>query len=157
MLSGNWAGLCAMLTNMNELFDEEMDKSLRNVALSVQRSMVTGITRKRFNLAPNAPITILMKGSTTPLVDKGDLVGSIKVIKIENGYLVGVHRTAMSEDGKSLANIFAIHTFGTARYTADGKRIGIPKRDAITPALKENEKLFVNECKNALQRVTRVL
>lgn len=156
MKTGNWNGFIAMLDGVEDNVKKELDKALKTVAYKVQRSMVTGITSKRFNLEPNAPSTVKQKKSSTPLIDKGDLVGSINVHRLPDGYLSGVHRTALSKDGKSLANIFAVHTFGSSAVDASGKRSGIPQRDAITPALKENENMFIDECQKAVERALRL-
>lgn len=150
--TGNWSGFTAMLANIPNAINQNTEEALKKIAYRVARSMVTGITSKRFNLKPNAQATIDQKGSSTPLIDKGDLVGSIHVHKIPNGYLSGAHRTATTEDGKSVANIFAMHTFGFSYYDDGGKRIIVPQRDAVTPALKENQQLFLDTFRNALFR-----
>jgi hypothetical protein len=156
MKTGNWDGFTKMLNDLPSTIPSEIKSSLKKVAYKVQRSMITGLTSKRFNLAPNAESTIRAKKSSTPLIDKGDLIGSINVHNLPDGYLTGVHRTALSRDGKSLANVFAIHTFGNSRLEASGKRSGIPKRDIITPSLKENEAGFVGACEEALNKAFRI-
>ena len=69
-------------------------------ASQVKRGIVNG------NFTPNSPLTIARKGSSKPLIDKGDLVGSItyQVIDSENVF-IGVKK------GKE-ANIAAVHEFG---------------------------------------------
>lgn len=152
---GDWRGLTNMLINAPRRYKHEIEKEMGNVARKVQKSMVTGITSKRFNLAENAPSTIKRKKSSTPLVDKGDLVGSIATKKVDGGYFVGAFRTAVNSEGKKLANIFAIVTYGISSEK-DGKRVKMPARDAITPALKENEQEFIEAGKKVITNIMQL-
>ena len=69
-------------------------------ASQVKRGIVNG------NFTPNSPLTIARKGSSKPLIDKGDLVGSITYQVIDsNNVFIGVKK------GKE-ANIAAVHEFG---------------------------------------------
>jgi len=74
-------------------------------------------------LLPLADSTKRMKKSSKALIDKGDLVRSIKATDITGelggkatAWFVGVHRKAYSNDGKELVNIAEVHEFGTKPY-----------------------------------------
>ena len=69
-------------------------------ASQVKRGIVNG------NFTPNSPLTIARKGSSKPLIDKGDLVGSITYQVIDsNNVFIGVKKG-------NEANIAAVHEFG---------------------------------------------
>ena len=74
-------------------------------ASEVKKGIVSGAPGGQ-KFAPLSPITIARKGSSKPLIDKGDLVGSItyQVIDSDNVF-IGVKK------GKE-ANIAAVHEFG---------------------------------------------
>ena len=74
-------------------------------ASEVKKGIVSGAPGDQ-KFAPNSPMTIARKGSSKPLIDKGDLVGSItyQVIDADNVF-VGVKK------GKEI-NIAAVHEFG---------------------------------------------
>jgi len=149
---GNWTAFANTLSKVTKKYAKNMDRATKEVARKVQKSMITGTSSRRFNLAENAQSTIDRKGSSTPLIDNGDLMGSIAIINRENrdGYLVGANRNALNKDGKHLVNIFAVNTYGVDKVV-NGRRIKIPARDIITPSIKENEDNFVNSTKKALR------
>ena len=74
-------------------------------ASEVKKGIVSGAPGGQ-KFAPLSPITIARKGLSKPLIDKGDLVGSItyQVIDSDNVF-IGVKK------GKE-ANIAAVHEFG---------------------------------------------
>ncbi len=75
-------------------------------ASEIKKGIVSGK-----NFAPNHPYTVAKKGSSKPLIDKGDLVGSIThVMPDESSVFIGVKRT--TQNGKDVANIAAVHEFG---------------------------------------------
>ena len=151
--TGDWQRFTRMLAAVPKRITDNAERELYGVAEQVRSSMVTGITSKRFDLAPNAESTIKQKGSSTPLVNDGDLVGSIDTHKMdENGYLVGAHKSATDREGNRLANIFAILTYGVDTIARNGQRMQIPPRDAISPALKENEQRFKDAGNRIIQR-----
>jgi hypothetical protein len=90
----------------------EMDKDLRGKIqqqLELLRTDIIQYIDAEKHGVPNSPLTILVKNSSRPLVDHGDLRQSInwrtKVLKqfIHGG--VGVLRTKTNKDGKKLWNI----------------------------------------------------
>ncbi len=75
-------------------------------AAMIQKGIVSGAPGGKA-FAPNSPATIMLKGSSKPLIDKGDLLGSVtyEVLDNGNGVFIGV------KSGKE-ANIAAVHEFG---------------------------------------------
>ncbi len=68
--------------------------------------------------APLAPTTLAIRkfrdfGGTKPLIVRGDLRNSITVVKQGDTVFVGVLRTAKAGGRQSLANVAAIHEFGS--------------------------------------------
>lgn len=68
--------------------------------------------------APLAPTTLAIRtfkgfGGTKPLIVRGDLRNSITVVKQGDTVFVGVLRTAKAGGGQSLANVAAVHEFGS--------------------------------------------
>ncbi|MBR0096877.1 MAG: hypothetical protein IJP88_06820 [Synergistaceae bacterium] len=61
--------------------------------------------------ADNHPYTIARKGSSKPLINKGDLLGSVTYAVPEvNSVFIGVKKSA--KGGANAANIAAVHEFG---------------------------------------------
>jgi hypothetical protein len=97
-----------------------VDWATLRLTTELQRAIIQRMrTSKSFY--PLAKSTIKMKRSSKPLINHGDLLASIKYQQIATGsgkagYFVGVHRSARSRTGGSLANIAEIHEFGTSPY-----------------------------------------
>jgi hypothetical protein len=87
----------------------------------LRKKIVTGIRKqapagKAFK--PLAPTTIAVRrfrgrNRTKALIDRGDLRNSIQVKKFRGGAFVGALRAKRSSSGKSLADIAAVHEFGS--------------------------------------------
>ena len=133
-----------------------LEKHIKSSVFAEAHNLRTMITKgiraqapggKRFK--PLHPSTIKRKKSSKALIDKGDLIRSINVKKINNGdgYFVGVHRFEKTEDGESLANIAEIHEFGTK----DGR---IPERPFLRPSF---DKWSKGASDRIFQRVIRLL
>ncbi len=106
--------------------------------------------------APLSPVTIAQKGSSKPLIDKGDLIGSITYeLPSRDTVFIGVKKTAKNKDGTSEANIAAVHEFGctipvTSKMRAylhyqgihlksSTKYISIPARPFLSPIFSSSE------------------
>jgi len=61
---------------------------------------------------PNKRSVLANKGSSKPLIDRGDLRNSIVVVKRGKGFWVGVSSRKRSRDGSRLVDIAAVHEFG---------------------------------------------
>lgn len=133
---GDWTKCERILTQFGTRIKVNVDRATRITTKKLVRAMVTGITRRRFRWKPLAKSTIKRKGSSTPLVDLGDLVGSItdKRVNWYTGF-AGVLRQSKNREGGELANIAAIHVYGLP--VRSGGRLKIIKRDFVTPSVKE--------------------
>lgn len=104
-------------------FEGRQKLAVKKAALIVEREIKSGLKSgapggRRFK--PLSLITLILRGqSAKPLLDKGDLLGSISTTTSAKGdeAFVGVHRTARSSTGAPLVNIARIHEFGTKPYT----------------------------------------
>lgn len=114
-----------MLQEVGALKDKmpkAVDWATLRITTELQRAIIRRMrTSKSF--LPLAKSTIKMKRSSKPLINHGDLLGSIKYQQIAGtpgrgnmGYFVGVHRSARGKDGSALANVAEIHEFGTKAY-----------------------------------------
>ncbi len=132
---GNWTGFTTQLAAIPVVMNKKIERTIFIIGEDVRRSMLNGIANNRFNLKENKKSTKKRKGSSLPLVDKGDLFGSIITKHVDDSAVfIGVLRQSRNRKNESLANIFEIHTLGLKQ-----NGIKMPVRDAITPALKENE------------------
>ena len=127
-------------------------------ASQVKKGIING------NFTPLHPVTIARKHSSKPLVDHGDLVGSItyQVFDETKRVFIGVKK------GKE-ANIAAVHEFGctisvTPKMRAYLHHIGIhlksttqyiniPARPYLRPVLQSQD--FLNEVKNIYMRALK--
>ena len=106
-LSGDWGKLATIL-NPSKLAEGIKQAAARvgNYGASeVKKGIVSGAPGgKKF--VPNSAMTIARKGSSKPLIDKGDLVGSITYQVVDDNHVfVGVKK------GEEV-NIAAVHEFG---------------------------------------------
>lgn len=149
-LSGDWSRLDEILTPSRIAAGVKQAASrVGNYGASqVKKGIVSGAPSGQ-TFTPNSSLTVARKGSSSPLIDKGDLVGNItyQVIDAEHVF-IGVRR------GEK-ANIAAVHEFGcTIRVTpkmraylhhedvhlrADTQYIHIPPRPFLRPVLHSKE------------------
>ena len=105
-------------------------------ALHLKTLIQTGIRSQApggQKFVPLKPATIRKKGSSKALIDKGDLIRSIKSTKVDNeGHIrfVGVHRKERGGRGQILWNVAEIHEKGAPRA-------GIPPRPFLAPSYKQ--------------------
>ena len=114
-LSGDWNRIDEILNPAK--IAEGMRQAAARVgnygASEVKKGIVSGSPGGK-TFKPNSPLTIARKGSSKPLIDKGDLVGSItyQIIDSDNVF-IGVKKGAKrNKDGKDLSEIAAVHEFG---------------------------------------------
>lgn len=96
--------------------------ALRRAALLAEAALKEGIVSGApggQTFRPLALSTTLLKGSSKPLIDKGDLLGSITTT-LDNPQdpreaFVGVHRTAVA-NGENLFNVAMVHEYGAGPY-----------------------------------------
>lgn len=128
---GPWAMTISGLTQFKGVMDSTNKKVLQRSALkakeAIVRNMRAGGGMYSRSFAPNSPTTIALKGSSSPLIDHGDLIGSIQTKMIDsNTSFAGVLKKHPSG-----ANIAEILNFGTNR-AGRGNKVVIPPRPFIT-------------------------
>ena len=98
----------------------ELRQKIREQLGLLRRDVISYIDSEKHGV-PNSPLTILVKGSSRSLVDRGDLrMVSVRTESRRNEILggVGVLRTRRSRDGKVLWNIaVALHEGFVVRVT----------------------------------------
>lgn len=100
--------------------------ALRRATLLTEREIKKNLSDSK-GMAPLAESTKILRGQgARPLLDNGDLLGSIttRVDPLAMEGFVGVLRTARSGDGKRLINVALAHEFGTKPFM-------IPVTDAV--------------------------
>ena len=104
-LVGDWGRLQTMI-GTNASFGRELHREMRRAlqlnAKELERDIALAIQQKKY--APNAPMTVAIKASATPLVDYGQLFKSItsKMVGQKMAF-VGVLKNARDRKGKKLA------------------------------------------------------
>lgn len=106
VFTGNWKKLKLKVSKRQ--FEKVSKTYLRQATemngLVVRRSIRDRINKRMYT--PNAELTVLIKESSKPLVDDGDLVNSVTSQLIgELAVFVGILRSARSGDGASLFNL----------------------------------------------------
>lgn len=129
-LTGPWGPLGAFLqkASIKERWERAIDRAIGKEAHRIAKLIIDSFNNQGHGgtkWEPPSEQTLKMRrargkrGRTKALLVNGDLKGSIKVKKAESmSWFVGVHRTAKAKrTGKSLANVGAIHEFGTKSYS----------------------------------------
>lgn len=149
-LSGDWGRLETIL-NPSRIATGIQQAAARvgNYGASqVKKGIVSGAPDGQ-TFVPNSLLTVQRKGSSSPLIDKGDLVGSVTYQVIDaNNVFVGVKK------GKEV-NIAAVHEFGCTigvtpkmraylhhqgvHLRASTQYINIPPRPFLRPVLLGSE------------------
>ncbi len=93
----------------------------------IVRAFVSGGRSNGVNWPKLQPATIAAKKSSKPLIDSGDLRNSVVVVTDGNDAFVGVTSKSRSSDGKSLANIAAVHEYGKTIVQKRGDSVVIIK------------------------------
>ena len=106
-LSGDWDKLGALLdpSHLSAGIQQAAARVGNYGASQVKKGIASGAPDGQ-TFAPLSPATVARKGSSKPLIDKGDLVGSVTYQVIDsNNVFIGVKR------GQEV-NIAAVHEFG---------------------------------------------
>lgn len=126
-------------------------------ASEVKKGIVSGSPGGQ-TFAPNSPLTIARKKSSSPLIAQSDLVGSItyQIVDDAKSVFVGVKKGAKRKDnGKDIAEIAAVHEFGCTipvtrkmrayfrhqgiNFKASTQYIHIPARPFLRPVLNSSD------------------
>lgn len=156
-LDGDWDKLANLLNpaRMKSKLEMAAKKVGAYGASAVKKGIVSGAPGGE-KFTPLSPVTIANKGSSKPLIDNGDLVGSVTYATPDtNTVFIGVRKSAKSKDGGALANIAAVHEFGcTIKVTpkmraylhyqgihlkASTQYITVPPRPYLRPTLNDPE------------------
>ncbi len=143
-LYGDWDKALNRLRYINARMASNLDKATKRNALAVRDAMIQKFVTGDRSWPPLADATIARKGSSKPLIEHGDLMGSINVKPLPHGeFFVGVPRAARSKDGAELVNIGACHEFGTDV---------IPQRSFVATTLHEQDKPCAKRWTEAARR-----
>lgn len=128
-LTGDWLKASNILKTGPRRVTAAIDRALLVEAQFIRTKIVRGIRSqapggKQFK--PLEAETIRKKGSSKALIDSGTLRNSITTKKTSRGVFVGVLRTSRSADGTNLANVAAVHEFGSVK-------VGVPARPFMQP------------------------
>jgi hypothetical protein len=118
---GDWSLARRLLSGASRRIKDAIDKAVLQEAQFFRTKIVEGLREGAPGgqaLAPLAPTTLAIRRfrgfkGTKPLIVHGDLRNSIAVVKEGDGVFVGVLRTAKAKSGQSLANVAAVHEFGS--------------------------------------------
>jgi hypothetical protein len=122
-LGGDWGKFTRFLNRRRRRreLQEGLRRQVQRQLHLLKNDIIAYIDAERHGV-PNSPLTILVKGSSRPLVDRGDLRQSVNVRTEVRGDNVmggvGVLRTKRSREGKKLWNIaVALHEGFTVKVT----------------------------------------
>lgn len=126
-LTGNWAGAGRVLSRMGNplVLQRAFDIAARREAHRIRRIMIEAFNKggpEGVKWPPLATFTQLVSralgfGDRKPLMRTGGLRNSIQVHDVDDGYFVGVHRSARGKDGKELINVALAQEEGRRAFT----------------------------------------
>lgn len=105
-MTGDWAKMHAILdpARFKSDLNQNMMRATIEVGLWVSAEIRRRIRARRYT--SNNPFTVLLKRSSTPLVDDGDLFGAITHKPVdETSVFVGIFRNITDDTGRNLANL----------------------------------------------------
>ena len=104
-----------------KIIRDEVGRQIKLATMQLRRNVVRYIETQRHGV-PNSPLTVLAKGSSKPLVDRGDLrqgiVTDFYALPSSLVGVVGVKRSRKTKDGKKLVNVaLALHNGAVVEVT----------------------------------------
>jgi hypothetical protein len=148
-----------ILEDAGRRLEPALKKAILQEAHDIRKDMLGPKGIANPGLAPNAPFTRMMKGSSKPLIAGGTMRMAIGVIKTPGGAFVGIRRTAPGGGSLGLINLALLHEQGATLTVTPGMRrffiaaalskgqpvrpppvgstIRIPARPFITPVIDE--------------------
>lgn len=131
--TGEWDKVNAKInaTYLIKGIDEANELALKNVTAMGETIVVKMLQSQTLSWAPLKPATLKRKlkkgGSNKTLIDTTTYFQSItNFVKNRDGF-IGVRRISAYKNGQEVANIAAVHEYGS-------KSLGIPKRPLFLPA-----------------------
>lgn len=145
-LSGDWRKADKIFGAMTPSKIKALQKkALMRMLLYYKRIIVKNIiasgTLVGKPFKPLSEITILLKGSSKPLINTGDLIGNVteELVSEVEGF-VGLKRgDTHLPSGELMADIAEIHEFGAIIGGKGGKTIIIPARPFIRPVIESRK------------------
>jgi len=115
--------IAVALNRWGSMTEKAVDQAVLRSGQYLRKQWIMGIRSQApggRKFKPLAQSTIDAKGSSKALIDQGDMIRSINVQKVQVGgkgivVFVGIHRTVVSRDGKSMANLAEIHETGSLK------------------------------------------
>ncbi len=128
-------------THLNKLIGQASMRLSTAIKKNIQEGGIPG--GKPFK--PLAMSTIEAKGSTKPLIDHGDLMGSVTARKIDHEtWFVGIPGDAKSKDpkaaGVSVVTYARVHEYGAIIDMPDGRIVVIDERPFMGPIVEKRRK-----------------
>jgi len=117
-LFGDWAKAAAALEGGSARLARAIERAVLKEAQGLRKEIVLQL-RSQEGFKPLSPWTIakrklLNRGGTKALIQRGDLIGGINVVKAGSDMVfVGIPRSAQDRDGRELVRIGAVHEYGT--------------------------------------------
>jgi len=155
---GPWKSVYSGLTGFSRAVDKTNKLVTKKVGLAavgaIVKNIQSGGTLAGIPFAPNSEVTIALKKSSSPLINHGDLIGSINSQSM-GPYKVFAGVTKMHPSGVNIAQV--LHE-GTSR-AGRGNSVNIPPRpfigDVATSPYLTNiiEKVVEQEYKNMIDRL----
>ena len=124
-LEGGWDKLASILDpkRMQATMSVTTKKAGVHAVSAVKKTIVEGSPGGNAFTA-NHPFTVAKKGSSKPLINDGDLVGSITHEDVGlNVVWVGVKKGSRSKDGGDLVDIAWVHEFGCSIRVTERMRV----------------------------------
>ena len=140
-MTGDWAKALAVTKQLKKVADDSVKEGLTKAALFAEKTAKKHLSKQDLSWTPLESKYRRYKErkgySTNILVRTGAMFQSITSNVDAKTAFVGVKREAKDSDGNSLANIAAVHEFGSTKQ-------GIPARPLWQPTLIETATWYRN-------------
>lgn len=145
------------LREFARLAERNMNKASEGNAIKLRDAIKRTIRDGRPEWPALKQATIDRKGSSKPLIDKGDLMQSPDYAEVgSHGWFVGIPRNAKKKSGEGekaeLVNIAMAHEFGTGATSSrsGGSVVIIPPRPFIMPTFERMKVKLTAEYREAI-------
>lgn len=165
-LSRTFDGVGALEELGAKLFKEAHRRAGKRSALLIKSKMEQFLLEGRSEWPANHPITISMKGFNWPLMESGQMAGSITFTTIERGseiiYMIGfpagpaADKALNAEFGKTILVTDRMRRFMAANgfpLRGDTKAIYVPPRQLFQPAFDETKDEIQKAAEDELDKV----